>query len=74
MPDCNLLNYATAECVRRELERIGNIVNVWSLRKEPLRDFSNRVALELECAIAEREALLAIVLSLQRHPSCTTTE
>jgi hypothetical protein len=68
--DHALLQFATAESVRSELFRIGNVVNVWPLRREPLRHFSNRVALELEAAIAEREALLAIVLSLQNHPTC----
>ena len=65
-----LVGYATAECVRRELETIGNVVNVWPLRNESLHHFSHRIALELQSSIIEREDLLKIVLSLQRHPTC----
>jgi len=67
----DLVNFATSECVRRELETIGNVVNVWPLRNESMRRFSHRVALELQCSIVEREDLLNMVLSLQRHPLAT---
>ena len=77
----SLLQHATTECVKTEFIRIGNIVNVWRLRKEPLRHFSHRIALTLqeeicnrENEIADREALLAIVLSLQKHPSCNSRD
>lgn len=66
----NLLDEMTAECVRRELNLIGNIVNVWRLRNESLHSFSHRIALELQCSIIEREDLLKFLLSLQHHPSC----
>ncbi len=69
-----LVEYATAECVRTELARIGNVVNVWPLRHEPQRNFCHRIALELEASIAERETLLAIVLSLSNHPTCNPSE
>ena len=74
LPEQPLLQFATAECVRRELENIGNVVNVWRLRKEPLRNFSHRIALELEASIMAREEMLAIVLSLQKHPTCNSRE
>ena len=71
IPQPPLIQYATDECVRRELRRIGEIVNVWSLRHEPRRNFCHRIALELEASIIEREDLLAIVLSLSKHPGVT---
>jgi hypothetical protein len=74
MPDLDLFRFATDQCVKAELVRIGNIVNVWQLRHEPRRNFCHRIALELEASIAEREALLAIVLSLAKHPTCNPGE
>jgi hypothetical protein len=69
-----IVDQATAECVRSELARIGNTVNVWRFKNEPLRNFSHRIALELEASIAAREEMLAIVLSLQKHPICKSTD
>lgn len=70
----DLVQHATEECVRSELRRIGEVVNVWPLRGELRRNFCHRIALELEASIAERESLLAIVLSLSKHPTSTATE
>ncbi len=69
-----LLKFATVQCVRRELKTIGNVVSVWPLRNESLRNFSHRIALELQVSIIEREDLLKIVLSLQKHPTCNSPE
>jgi hypothetical protein len=72
--DSHLIKYATTECVRRELRTIGNVVNVWQLRGENDWRLSHRIALALQQSICEREDLLDIVLSLQRHPTCNPKE
>jgi hypothetical protein len=74
MIDRDVIQQATAECTRRELESIGKLMNVWLLRNESLRGFSHRIAIELQCSIIEREDLLNMVLSLQRHPTCNPKE
>ena len=66
----DLHNHATAECVRGELETIGNLVKIWRLRGESNYHLAHRIALELQVSIIEREDLLKILLSLQRHPTC----
>jgi hypothetical protein len=74
MSDPNLLDHATTRSVRRELETIGNLVNVWRLRGENDWRFAHRIALALEESICEREDLLDIVISLRSHPTCNPAE
>ena len=73
-PEQPFLEFATAECVRRELDNIGNVVNLWRLRGESNYRLAHRIALALEESICEREDLIDIVISLQKHPSCNTPE
>jgi hypothetical protein len=69
-----LFEYANSQAVRRELEHIGEAVNVWRLRGECNRHLAHRIALTLTEAICDREALLDIVLSLSRSPTCNRKE
>jgi len=73
-PEPSLAEFATAECVRRELKAIGNTVNVWRLHGENDWRFAHRIALALEESICEREDLLDIVISLRSHPTCNPPE
>jgi hypothetical protein len=60
-----LATYATAQCVARELDRIGEAVHCWRLsRREPDRDFAARLAIHIQESIIDRETLLDLVLSL----------
>ena len=64
--DQTLFQFANSECVRRELDRIGDAVNCWRLRKETDRAFAHRLALHIQESIIDREQLLTLVLSLGR--------
>ena len=65
-PPVSLVAFATAACVTRTLDDIGNAVSCWRLRKESDRAFAHRLALEIQTSIIDREELLSIVLSLAR--------
>jgi len=59
-----LMAFANTECVRRELDRIGDAVNCWRLRNETDRAFAYRLALHIQESIIDREQLLTLVFSL----------
>ena len=60
------LEIATAVCVRGELERIGETVNVCRLRGECNTALADRISLALAEEICARESLLDMVISLSK--------
>jgi hypothetical protein len=74
MSDQSLFQFANAQCARRELERIGDIVNVWRFSGECDRHFAHRISVALTESICDREALLDMVISLARIPPRRSTE
>ena len=74
MSDQSLFQFANAECARRELERIGDTVNVWRLSGECDRHLAHRICLALTESICDRETLLDMVISLSRTPPRKSTE
>jgi hypothetical protein len=70
-----LLDFANQQAIARKLDQIGYIVGERRRSRDNLRSFAHRIALSIQeeiCArereIADREALLSLVLSLGKSP------